>query len=69
MAVRIEGHLVDQWVTLLRDAIEAYRKNERRIVLDLSGVIFASTEGVQLLRSLEAQGIHCVNWPPFLENL
>lgn len=67
--VKIEGRLVDPWVTLLRETVEVHRKDGRTVVLDLSGVLFASNEGVELLRLIETDGVHCISWPPFLENL
>ena len=67
--VRLEGRLVEQWVALLGETVEANRKPGLPLVLDLSGLLFANGQGIELLRRLETDGVRCISWPPFLETL
>ena len=68
--LRLEGRLVGRWIELLEEACKGGTSGEDEVLtLDLSGVTFASREGIFQLQSLEDQGVKCVLCSPFLKEL
>ena len=68
--LKLEGKLVDQWVTLLREICEVHHhENVSPMVLDLAAVEFADKAGVQLLRRLQEDGVRCISGSKFLRRL
>ena len=68
--LKLEGRLVGAWVGLLEQACSTYRPDQgARMVLDLSDVASADREGWQLLAGLDARGVCCSGWPPYLKAL
>jgi hypothetical protein len=63
---RLEGRVVGPWVAELRKACEKVLEEKRGLTLELSEVMFASREGVALLRELKAQGVVLSGCSPFL---
>jgi anti-anti-sigma regulatory factor len=53
--LRLSGQLTGPWVDELARAIDTHAESGC-LVLDLTEVSFADSEGIQLLRSLHAQG-------------
>ena len=68
--LRLEGRLAGQWIELLEEVCKGGTSGEDQVLtLDLSGVTFASKEGISLLQSLQDQGVKCVFCSPFLKEL
>ena len=68
--LRLEGRLAGQWIELLEEVCKGRKFGKDKILtLDLSGVTFASKEGIFLLQSLQDQGVECVFCSPFLKEL
>ena len=68
--LRLEGRLVGRWVGLLEEACKGGTSGKDEVLtLDLSGVTFASKEGIFLLQSLQDQGAKCVFCSPFMKEL
>ena len=68
--LKLEGRLVDHWVSLLEDIHEAHsRTSEATLVIDVSAVSFADRNGIQLLQLLRNRGVVFQGCSPFLEEL
>ena len=68
--LKLEGRLVGPWVELLRETCQDHQsKLGSPLFLELSAVGFACGEGLNLLHSLQQEGIRCISWPPFLKEL
>ena len=68
VVLKLEGRLVDEWVTLLEETYETFqRRTGMPLILDLSGVSFTSEEGINLLRCLQKAGAKCVSCSLFLQ--
>jgi len=70
IVLKLEGKLSGGWVELLRETCAHHRqRDDRALVLDVSAVSYASSDGVSLLIQLLEKGITCDAWPPFLREL
>jgi anti-anti-sigma regulatory factor len=66
VTLRLEGRVVGPWVAELREACEKVLEERPGLILDLSGVMFASRAGLTLLLELKAQGVVLSGSSPFL---
>jgi anti-anti-sigma regulatory factor len=64
--VRLEGRLVDVWVTEVRKYCHTVLSESQELILDLANVSFADRPGIELLRQLQAEDVRLVNCSPFL---
>jgi anti-anti-sigma regulatory factor len=64
--VRLEGRLVDIWVTEVRKYCDTVLSERRKLILDLTNVSFADRPGIELLQQLQARNVRLVNCSPFL---
>jgi len=64
--VRLEGRLVDMWVTEVRKYCDTVLSERRELILDLTNVSFADRPGIELLQQLQAKNVRLVNCSPFL---
>src|SRR5215813_662715 len=64
--VRLEGRLVDVWVTEVRKHCDTVLSKSRELILDLASVSFADRPGIELLQKLQAKNVRLVNCSPFL---
>jgi anti-anti-sigma regulatory factor len=64
--VRLEGRLVDVWVTEVEKCCDTVLSESRELVLDLASVSFADRPGIDLLQKLQAKNARLVNCSPFL---
>jgi anti-anti-sigma regulatory factor len=64
--VRLEGRLVDVWVTEVRKYCDTVLSESRDLILDLASVSFADRPGIELLQKLQAKNVRLVNCSPFL---
>lgn len=67
--LRVEGRIVDEWVDLLDDTCREVGDNGIGLILDLSGVTFASFAGLSVLRRLRARGVTFHDCPTYLKDL
>ena len=64
--LRLEGRLVGTWADELRRTCASFQARGRRLSPDLSGVTFADTAGVALLRELARGEATIADCTPFL---
>ena len=64
--VRLEGRLVDVWVTEVRRYCDTVLSESQELILDLASVSFADRPGIELLQKLQAKNVRLVNCSPFL---
>jgi len=67
--LRLEGRLVGDWVQVLRAEVERAQAQTPELELDLSGVEFADSQALSLLREVEARGVKLVACSPLLTSL
>jgi hypothetical protein len=64
--LRLEGRLLDAWVAEVRNYCETVLADNRELILDLDGVLFADRQGIELLQTLRGRNVRLVNCSPFL---
>lgn len=65
----VEGHLAAEWADLLdRESRELIRSG-LDVVLDLSGVVFVSPFGIEVLSRLSHSGVEIVRCPPLIADV
>ena len=68
--LKLEGRLVSPWTDLLRRTCFTHLRQRRSALeLDLAGLEFAASDGLELLRVLQTRGARCVGWTPFLTEM
>ena len=65
--LRAEGELVESWVELMVEECRRLRAGSTALSLDLSGVTYVDSRGVECLRTLAAEGITLVRCPPLIQ--
>ncbi|MGH8498535.1 MAG: hypothetical protein ACRERV_06995 [Methylococcales bacterium] len=65
----LEGRLLEPWVAELQSAITATGLPIECVHLNLSGLGFADSSGVEILRLLFRQGVHLQRLSPFMREL
>jgi hypothetical protein len=68
VVLKLEGKLLEPWLDELRGACDVPEQSEG-LHLDLSGLHFADSSGVTLLRSLAGQGAALSGCSPFIAGL
>jgi ABC-type transporter Mla MlaB component len=66
IALRLDGRVAGQWVTLLRDSAESVLADGVTLTIDLQNISYIDCEGIALLRSLIERGVDPVNAPLFV---
>ena len=68
--LRLDGRLVEAWVSDLEEMCIHYRDEESKtVVLDLSGVTFIDNRGVRMLEKIKDGRLKIVNCSLFIEAL
>jgi anti-anti-sigma regulatory factor len=67
--LKLEGKLLDPWVSEVRDAWVQAAARSARVSLDLSAVSFVDAAGAQLLRELLGQGVTIAACSSFVAEL
>lgn len=67
--LRLEGKLLEPWVETVRNSCAEQVARSRKFRLDLSGVSFVDSAGVELLRDLIRQGAEIVACSSFVAEL
>lgn len=69
LTIRAEGELVADWVRLLAEACDGPREPGTEVRLDLSGLTYVDTTGVDRLRLLERTGVRLLHCPPLIRTM
>lgn len=64
--VRADGQMIGPWVNELRRSCEELARAGMEPIVDLAGVSFVDSEGVDLLRALGNRGVAIVNCSSFV---
>jgi hypothetical protein len=67
ISLKLEGRVVGPWVEELRRICEPLLIGESCVILDLTDVSYADSEGVATLNSFKSSGVELANCSPFLE--
>ncbi len=68
VSIGLEGKLLGAWVDEARQIVAAARASDR-VCLNLQGLTFADSSGIELLRSLRREGIPLLGCSPLIEGL
>ena len=68
LSISFQGKLLGAWVDEARKIVTTARVSER-ICLDLKGLTFADSRGVELLRTLRKEGVPLLGCSPLIEGL
>ena len=68
VSIGLEGKLIGAWVGETRQII-ATASASNRVCLNLQGLTFADSRGIELLRTLRREGIPLLGCSPLLEGL
>jgi ABC-type transporter Mla MlaB component len=69
LTIKLEGDILEPWVSTVRDACKERGGRSRRLQLDLAAVAYVDTAGVQLLRELMREGIEIAICSNFIGEL
>ena len=67
--LKLEGEIVSEWITLLRQQCEASLREGRKIALDFSEVRFVDCRAVDMLTTLDRERIRIIRCPQFIEDM
>ena len=67
VTLRAEGELVERWVELMVEECRRLRVGSTALSLDLGGVTYVDSRGVECLRALAADGVTLVRCPPLIQ--
>ena len=68
VSIGLEGKLIGAWVAETRHIVAMARASDR-VCLNLQGLTFADSRGVELLRTLRREGIPLLGCSPLIEGL
>ena len=68
ISIGLEGKLLGAWVDEARQIVAAARTSDR-VCLNLQGLTFADSRGIELLRALRQEGIPLLRCSPLIEGL
>lgn len=63
--LRLEGRMIERELEMLHATCAEFREN-RHLVLDLSGVFFADLAGFRAIRDFQARGVNLNGCSPFI---
>lgn len=69
LLLKLEGRIVGDWVAVLADELDSLADANPALVLDLSGVEFATDAGVDVLLAARARGVQLLSCSPLLASL
>lgn len=67
--LKLEGRMVAQWVTALKEECQRVLRGPKRLVLDVAGVTFVDRDGVAMLGKMRNERVQLVNGSLFLREL
>ena len=69
LTIKLEGQLLEPWVSIVRDICQRRSRRTGRLHLDLAAVTYADAAGLQLLRDLLAEGVEIAICSSFIFEL
>jgi hypothetical protein len=69
LTIKLEGELLEPWVSSVRDACAVRGRRPRHLRPDLAAVTYVDAAGIQLLRDLVAQGAEITACSSFVGEL
>ena len=69
VTLRLEGHIVSDWVSLLEQECKALVEPGRTVRLDFSEVRYVDCRGIEMLKRLPSEHIRIINCPTLIEDL
>jgi len=67
--LRVEGRIVDDWVSVLAEEIETALRAGNSVVLDFEAVDFIDRDGVKMLKETTAHKVRIIHCSVFIEAL
>ena len=67
--LQLEGDIFGDWSDLLESESLKSTRAGRRVVIDLSGVVFVAHSGIDVLRRLAADGVRIAGVAPLLADV
>jgi ABC-type transporter Mla MlaB component len=67
--VKLEGKLLEPWISELQEACQAARKQDEATTLDLAGLSYIDTPGTIALRDLIRRGVAVTGCSPLVTEL
>ena len=67
--LKLEGTLVGEWVSLLKEKILECLENNRKVLLDFSELRFIDEDGMEMLKRMPSEKIKITNCPKFIDEL
>jgi aryl-alcohol dehydrogenase-like predicted oxidoreductase len=68
VSIGLEGKLIGEWVGETQQIVAMARASDR-VCLNLQGLTFADSRGIELLRTLRREGIPLLGCSPLIEGL
>lgn len=65
--LKVEGQILDEWVSVLESECRKVLEQGRHVCLDLFYVTFVDSRGLAALRKLKSDGLIIVNAPRLIE--
>jgi anti-anti-sigma regulatory factor len=65
----LEGRIIGQWVSEIRNCCEAALSEKRNLILDLSRVNFVDEQGLEVLKDLSRKKVRLTGCSIFLSEL
>jgi anti-anti-sigma regulatory factor len=69
VTLKVEGRIIGEWVNEVRVECEMSLAKGRKVVLDLSGIIFIDQQGIEALNALRRNGVNLIRCSLFLSGL
>ena len=67
--LRVEGQLVADWSSVLRQECQTLLGQGREVVLDCSRLAFIDSRGVAVLKQLQTEGLRMAQAPPLMKDI
>lgn len=67
--LKVEGRIVEDWVIVLKQAVDAALQSEQRLELDFTDIGFIDEAGINMLRDLPRDNLSIVHCPHFIQTL
>ena len=67
--LRAEGALVEVWVDLMEEECRRLSASGGRVALDLAGVTYVDSRGVERLRQMIGEGVQLARCPPLIREM
>ena len=69
MELSVEGQLVADWSSVLRQECQTLLDQGREVFLDCSRLAFIDSRGVAVLKQLQTEGLRMAQVPPLMKDI